>query len=136
MRILTNRDTENILKNCKVRENKIKKIMYHIKSFQQQEYSEDDFTLIVMNFFCVSYEELKSTRRDRKLVYARMIVAYFLRVHNLETLESIGKKINRNHSTVIHLLKKFDQEMDYRDFRGYLMKIFIKANLPIDFLIK
>lgn len=55
----------------------------------------------------ITLDELQSNSRKRELVCARRVVAKILR-DNSESLHSIGRVINRDHSTVAYLLKDFD----------------------------
>ena len=66
---------------------------------------------IVLLWVCHEYnielEDLISKLRFRELVRARSLIVKLLRDKN-ETLESIGLVINRDHASVLNLLKKHD----------------------------
>lgn len=55
---------------------------------------------------------LTTDTRKSKVVYARMIVAKFLRMHDW-TIVDIGGYLNKDHATVSYYLKKFEIEYDY-----------------------
>ena len=50
--------------------------------------------------------------RQREYVQARMIFYKFAR-DNKQTLQAIGKFLKRDHATVMHSLKKFEQDVQY-----------------------
>jgi len=66
---------------------------------------------LVCEYYKVDFEMLKS--RSRKKVYAhpRNIYAYLCRKHSDETLESIGRSINRSHSTVVYATELVEKKM-------------------------
>jgi chromosomal replication initiation ATPase DnaA len=61
-------------------------------------------------------EELLDKKRKSKMVDARTFIAYYLRARGLGVVE-IGQLLNRDHSTVIHLLNKYDDLVFTRDPR-------------------
>lgn len=63
---------------------------------------------VIENRLGISKEDILGKSRFTPIVNARMILAYILRTYNKETLQSIGKTINRDHSAVINLIKRFD----------------------------
>lgn len=63
--------------------------------------------LWVCHEYNIELEDLISKLRFRELVRARSLIVKLLRDKN-ETLESIGLVINRDHASVLHLLKKHD----------------------------
>lgn len=70
--------------------------------------------------FGISEEDLKSRRKSRNLVYARMICAKYISYSCRECSRVIGDVINRNSSTVRYYLSIFEQEYRYnRDFRNF-----------------
>lgn len=57
----------------------------------------------------ISIDDIMSRKRDRDIVNARQLCVYF--VHSFEvhlTLKAVGRKFNRDHSTVIHCIQKVD----------------------------
>ena len=59
----------------------------------------------VCKFHDVSYKELKSKRRTRRLATARMHYGYLARKHTDLSLAMIGRYIRRDHATVVHYIK-------------------------------
>ena len=50
----------------------------------------------------------------RSYLYPRMVVAYHLRTQSL-TYEDIGYMLNRDHSTIMYYIKKYDDEYRYNE---------------------
>ena len=59
-------------------------------------------------------EIITSPSRTANLCAMRMVICHQLRTAGL-TLSQIGKKINRNHSTVVHSLRRFEDLMSVND---------------------
>ena len=88
-----------------------------------------DATENVCDILNVDIDELKSTKRNYELVKARgFIYMYFREVlDNYFTVDYIGSFFNRNHSTVIHSLKRIknDHEQNYRGCKDEF-EVFLK----------
>ena len=69
-------------------------------------------------------EKLAGKKRRRDLVYRRIYLFKYLHTMEGMTLVDIGKLFNRDHSTVIHGLKTFDNVKLYSDFMDYTRKEF------------
>jgi DNA-binding MarR family transcriptional regulator len=70
-----------------------------------------------------SFHDIVSSRRSRKLVYARMIYAYLSRKSGA-SLTDIAAEISRNHSTITYYLRKFEDEVTFnKKFRELLSRI-------------
>ena len=67
---------------------------------------------IVASFFQISLQDLLSPRRSRSLARPRQIAMYFAKKYTSRSLPDIGRKFsNRDHTTVIHAVKKINQLM-------------------------
>lgn len=66
--------------------------------------------------------DVKSRKRD--IVYRRIYLFRYLKQMEGMSLISIGKMFNRDHSTVIHGLRTFDNVKLYEDFMDYTRKEF------------
>ena len=65
---------------------------------------------IVASFFQISLQEMLSPRRSRSLARPRQIAMYLSKKHTTKSLPDIGRKFsNRDHTTVIHAVRKIDQ---------------------------
>lgn len=63
----------------------------------------------------------KSRKRDG--FYARMIFVYHCRMHKMK-LTKIAEYVHRDHSTMLHLLKKYQDDFKYNpQFRDIAMKV-------------
>lgn len=56
--------------------------------------------------FKVSIKEMQSRSRKRRLTFPRQVAMYLCRKHTDDSLADIGRAFNRDHSTVLHSIKK------------------------------
>jgi len=67
---------------------------------------------------------IKVKTRKRELVYSRAVFFKLAKAHTRESLSSIGKSVKKDHATVLHGIKVFDEQISvYKDTQEYL-KIF------------
>lgn len=71
----------------------------------------DDIKRLVCQYFKIEPEILASKSRKRIHAYPRNVFAYLCRHHSDETLENIGKAINRNHSTVVYAAEVIEKNI-------------------------
>ncbi len=65
---------------------------------------------MVASHFNLNIQELLSPRRSRSLARPRQIAMYLAKQHTTNSLPDIGRKFsNRDHTTVIHAVKKIDE---------------------------
>jgi len=65
---------------------------------------------LVASHFNLNIQELLSPRRSRSLARPRQIAMYLAKQHTTNSLPDIGRKFsNRDHTTVIHAVKKIDE---------------------------
>jgi len=65
---------------------------------------------LVAKHFNLNIQELLSPRRSRSLARPRQIAMYLAKQHTTNSLPDIGRKFsNRDHTTVIHAVKKIDE---------------------------
>ena len=65
---------------------------------------------LVASHFNLNIHELLSPRRSRSLARPRQIAMYLAKQHTTNSLPDIGRKFsNRDHTTVIHAVKKIDE---------------------------
>lgn len=80
----------------------------------------------VEEFLKIPVGGLESPSRLRFATDARSIVAFYLRNYCAYTLEEIAVAMNRNHSSVIHMLNKhksfYSMNKDYRDSADRVFK--------------
>jgi hypothetical protein len=65
-----------------------------------------DIQKIVAIFFRISRLELISARRDAQTAQARQIAIFLCRQYTMRSLPEIGRRFHRDHTTVIHALRK------------------------------
>ena len=64
---------------------------------------------LVASHFNLSIQELLSQRRSRSLARPRQIAMYLAKQYTTNSLPDIGRKFsNRDHTTVIHAIKKIE----------------------------
>ncbi len=67
----------------------------------------------VANFYKISFEDMKSKKRNPSLAIPRQVAMYLCRKLTDETLERIGLEFSgKSHATVIHSCNKIDKEME------------------------
>jgi len=65
---------------------------------------------LVASYFNLNLQEMLSPRRSRVLARPRQIAMYLAKQHTSNSLPDIGRKFsNRDHTTVIHAVKKIDE---------------------------
>ena len=65
---------------------------------------------LVASYFNLNIQELLSPRRSRSLARPRQIAMYLAKQYTTNSLPDIGRKFsNRDHTTVIHAVKKIDE---------------------------
>lgn len=69
----------------------------------------------ICNYYHVTIEELNGRSRLGYIVEARRMYCYLARVLTPKSLNSIGKKILRNHATVLHQFKQVTGYVDIKD---------------------
>jgi chromosomal replication initiator protein len=64
---------------------------------------------LVAAHFSLNVQEMLSPRRSRSLARPRQIAMYLAKQHTTNSLPDIGRKFsNRDHTTVIHAVKKIE----------------------------
>ncbi len=66
---------------------------------------------LVCEYYKIDLEMLSSRSRKKVYAYPRNIYAYLCRKYSDETLESIGRTINRSHSTVVYATELVEKKM-------------------------
>jgi len=71
---------------------------------------------------------LSDRSRKKEVSYARIVFFHYARERTTESLDAIGKMVARDHSTVLHGVKKYQEYIEYTDFKNISDKI--KKALP------
>ena len=61
---------------------------------------------LIAGQFQVSLKDMQSKSRKKKLTFPRQVAMYLCRKHTEDSLAEIGRMFNRDHSTVMHSIKK------------------------------
>ena len=94
------------------------------QSSQKQCISTGDILKLVCQYFKVDPETLKSKSRKKIHSFPREVYIYLCRNHTDTSLESIGRTINRKHSTMVYASEVIERKM----------KIDHKVKNQVDFL--
>ena len=65
----------------------------------------------VADQFKVTVSDLRSKSRKKAISFPRQVSMYLARKHTKEGLDDIGKAFNRDHSTVVHSVRKITEQM-------------------------
>jgi chromosomal replication initiator protein len=66
---------------------------------------------LVCEYYKVDLEMIRSKSRKKMYAYPRNIYAYLCRKYSDETLQTIGRSINRSHSTVVYATELVERKM-------------------------
>ena len=80
----------------------------------------------VEHYYQVSHADLIGTKRTRNIAYARHVAIYLCRQMLDIPYGDIGKKFNRDHSTVMHSVEKIEEDMREKRELQEEMEIIIK----------
>ena len=69
----------------------------------------DEIRAAVLALHHIRLRDFMSSRRFGELGFARMHFYYLARKHTSETLPSIGRFVDKDHATVIHGMRRFDE---------------------------
>ena len=87
-----------------------KKILKDFISYNEKSINVEFIQNIVASHFNLNIQEMLSARRSRSLARPRQIAMYLAKQHTTNSLPDIGRKFsNRDHTTVIHAVKKIDE---------------------------
>ena len=89
-----------------------KRILKDFISYSKNAISIESIQNIVANYFNLKIDEMLSARRSRSLARPRQIAMYLAKQNTTNSLPEIGRKFsNRDHTTVIHAVKKIEELM-------------------------
>jgi len=89
-----------------------KRILKDFINYSKNAVSIGSIQNIVANYFNLKIEEMLSARRSRSLARPRQIAMYLAKQNTTNSLPEIGRKFsNRDHTTVIHAVKKIEELM-------------------------
>ena len=89
-----------------------KRILKDFISYNNKSINVESIQNIVASYFNLNIDEMLSARRSRSLARPRQIAMYLSKILTTNSLPDIGRKFsNRDHTTVIHAVKKIDELM-------------------------
>jgi len=87
-----------------------KRILKDFIGYNNKSINVESIQNIVASHFNLNIEEMLSPRRSRSLARPRQIAMYLAKQHTTNSLPDIGRKFsNRDHTTVIHAVKKISE---------------------------
>jgi chromosomal replication initiator protein len=87
-----------------------KKILKDFINCKTQSINVESIQNLVASHYNLNIKEMLSARRSRSLARPRQIAMYLAKQHTTNSLPDIGRKFsNRDHTTVIHAVKKIDE---------------------------
>jgi chromosomal replication initiator protein len=87
-----------------------KKILKDFINCKTQSINVESIQNLVASHYNLNLKEMLSARRSRSLARPRQIAMYLAKQHTTNSLPDIGRKFsNRDHTTVIHAVKKIDE---------------------------
>jgi len=90
-----------------------KKILKDFINSNSKSINVESIQNTVASYFNLNIQEMLSARRSRSLARPRQIAMYLAKQHTTNSLPDIGRKFsNRDHTTVIHAVKKINELID------------------------
>jgi len=87
-----------------------KRILKDFINYNNKSINVESIQKIVASHFNLNLQEMLSPRRSRSLARPRQIAMYLAKQNTTNSLPDIGRKFsNRDHTTVIHAVKKIDE---------------------------
>jgi chromosomal replication initiator protein len=87
-----------------------KKILKDLINYTNKSINVESIQNAVATYFNLNIQEMLSPRRSRSLARPRQIAMYLSKQHTTNSLPDIGRRFsNRDHTTVIHAVKKIDE---------------------------
>ena len=94
--------------------------------------TNEELYATICNKIGINYNEAinKTKLRSRKFNESRQIYFYIKKRHTYETLEEIGKFLNKDHSTVIHSVKRIDELIRFdKNFLYFMNSLILSLDL-------
>ena len=75
----------------------------------------DDIKKVVSDYFKIQMKDLNSSRRNREIARPRQIAIWLCKELTTNSLPEIGKKFNRDHTTVLHAINRVEEMISSDD---------------------
>ena len=72
----------------------------------------DRILTVVCNYYGVSVDAVKSKKRTKELVIPRQVFAYLAKDMTQTSVATIGRKLNKDHTTILHAISKVEKELN------------------------
>jgi chromosomal replication initiator protein len=79
-----------------------------LRSFERKT-TIDEIQKKVAEYFNISVREMQSSRRARNVARPRQIAMYLAKQLTSRSLPEIGRKFDRDHTTVMHAVRKVEE---------------------------
>lgn len=104
-----------------------------VKKFKRDRITQDEVLSIISEHCNVSVHKILSRIREREVIDARHMFIAVMRKEFNYPLTEIGKMVDRDHTTIMDSMKKFNSRYDcYDDYREVADGIFTEIKLKID----
>ncbi len=80
----------------------------HKKAVERKKIPIDKIIMLGGQFFNLDLSWLTGRQRDRYIVEPRMLIMFYLRRDCKFSLAEVGRRFNRDHTTVMHAMKQVD----------------------------
>jgi chromosomal replication initiator protein len=91
----------------------VKNIVNKNVKIEKKEYSIDEISKIVCNYFNIPLETMQSASRKQEVVQVRQVAMYFCKEFTNNSLALIGSHIGgKNHATVLHACKIVNEQKE------------------------
>ena len=77
----------------------------------------------VSDHFDIKISDIKSQRRGRNISWTRQVFCYLAREHTDKSLPQIGNFVNRDHTTVMHAIKRVKESRQCEETTRMLAEI-------------
>lgn len=73
----------------------------------------EDIIEAIVKYYEVSKEDLVNKCKKEEFVTPRQMAMYIMRTKNFTSFQKIGRRFNRNHSTVVYSVNKIKEDIDF-----------------------
>ncbi|MDG1153558.1 MAG: chromosomal replication initiator protein DnaA [Alphaproteobacteria bacterium] len=93
----------------------ISQILEDLLQKSRRKITIDDIKKVVSDYFKIQMKDLNSSRRNREIARPRQIAIWLCKELTTNSLPEIGKKFNRDHTTVLHAINRVEEMISSDD---------------------
>ena len=93
----------------------ISQILEDLLQKSRRKITIDDIKKIVSDYFKIQMKDLNSSRRNREIARPRQIAIWLCKELTTNSLPEIGRKFNRDHTTVLHAINRVEEMISSDD---------------------